>query len=228
MKWLPTSRNSKGFTLLEMLIAIAIVAMVMLVSYQVTSRMLRTKKRIETRQELFHSARVGLEKMVQDISMAFLLKGKAHLGDDQGSDQLKTVFKGDENDLYFVSMSHLRLFSTSYESETAEVGYKIEKDPDGGDGYVLMRRESKFIDRNPEEGGRWIVIADRVKKIELEYYDDKKNEWQTSWNSETEQNDRLPEAVRIRLALQHPTREGEEIPFTTVARIGMYENPIDF
>lgn len=220
--------NQSGFTLIEILISVALISLIMLMIWQTTSQTLSAKRRMEKRDAVFHSARVSMDKIVQDFSQAFLLKGDSHLGKKQGSPVLKTVFKGDADQASLASLSHLRLFSGSKESESAEVGYKLEQDPEKNDFFVLMRRESKEIDNNPEEGGVWIPLAKGVKKLSFEYYDGTKFDWKNSWNSESIEKEQLPRAVRIQLVFEDPGKPEKELPFTTVALVEMYRNAIDF
>lgn len=220
--WSRILRNcNRGFTLIEILISVALISLIMLMIWQTTSQTLSAKRRMEKRDAVFHSARVSMDKMVQDFSQAFLLKGEAHLGKKQGSPILKTVFRGEADQASFPSLSHLRLFSGSRESESAEVAYKLEND-------VLLRRESKGIDDNPEEGGVWVPLAKGIKKIGFEYYDGTKFDWKNSWNSESIEKEQLPRAVRVQIVFEDPGRPEEELPFTTVALVEMYRNAIDF
>lgn len=225
---LPTLRNYKGFTIIEIMISVALLAVIMTLIYQTTFQSIRGKKKVEERDKVFHAARVALEKMSQDISMAFLLKGKEHLGDRQGSPLMKTVFNGSADKLYFTSLSHLRLFEGARESEAAEIGYQLERDPDNREGYHLLRRESPTIDTNPEDGGKWVPLAEGVKKIKFEFYDAKQHDWRSSWNSTSDSEDRLPRAVKVTLTFPRPAKPDEEVPFEMVTLIEMYANPIDF
>lgn len=66
------------------------------------------------------------------------------------------------------------------------------------------------------------------KKIEFEYYDAKRNDWQSSWNTAVEGNNILPKAVRISVEMKHPSKKDEVFSFKTVALVGLYQNAIDF
>ncbi|MBI4124943.1 MAG: hypothetical protein HY466_03300 [Deltaproteobacteria bacterium] len=169
-----------------------------------------------------------MDKMVQDLSMAFLMNGNPHWGQRQGSPLVQTVFDGDSDALHFASLSHLRLFQGARESEAAEIGFKIERDPEDRDNSILFRRESKWIDDKPEEGGAWVPVAHRVREFKIEYYDGDKFDWKSSWNSENTEKGKLPRAVKLTLTFEHPVKPEEEIPFTTTVLVGMHRNAIDF
>lgn len=226
--WSRTSLSSKGFTLIEILISVAIVSVVMVMIWQTTGQSIAAKKKVEMRDAVFHSARVAVAKMVMDIEQAVLLQGGQHLGQKQGSPLLKTVFKGESDQLHFTSLAHLRLFRDAPESEGCEIGYRLERDPESRDHYLLLRRESKWIDAQPEEGGVWVPLAKKVKEIKFDYWDGRQFDWKSSWNSESTEKDQLPRAVRIVLKLEHPLRPDEEWPFQTTVLIGMHNHAIAF
>ncbi|MDO8493756.1 MAG: type II secretion system protein GspJ [Deltaproteobacteria bacterium] len=233
MKSLRISENSKhsgnaGFTLIEVMISVALVSAVMVLIWQGTRQSINSKRISEERQAIYHYARVSIDKITDDLSMAFLVDGSAHLGQNQGTAATKTIFKGEEEQLSFPSLSHLRLFNNAKESESAEIGYRLEKDEEDPNFYKLERRESKRIDENPDEGGIWITIAEKVKSFSLEYYDGKKFDWVASWNSESTEKNQLPRAVRVKLNLGHPNRAEEEFPFATTVFLQLYANPISF
>src|SRR3989338_8740801 len=224
---------SSGFTLIEVLIGVAILAFIMTMVWTNTRQSIRAKERIEKRGDVYHDARVTLGKMVHDISMSYLVSGEAHVGKKADHQTIQTAFhgrdSGKEDSLSFVALSHMRLFRSARESDSAEISYKVERYPDKPDGLQLLRRESNWVDDKPEEGGEGISPLDFMNGMELEYYDADKKEWTAEWNSESGiRKGKLQRAVRITLMMQDPDHEEEEIPFKTMAMIEMYKNAIDF
>lgn len=203
-------------------------AVIMLLIWTTTSQSISGKKRVEERDAVYHLARVAMDKITQDLTMAFLLEETAHGGVRQGAPQVKTVFFGEADRIHFVSLSHLRLFQTAKESESAEIGYRLESDPETRGFAQLLRRESKTMDGQPEEGGVWIPLATQVKELVLEYYDATQFDWKSSWNSESGEKGKLPRAVRVRLSFADPKDPDEKLVFTTVALVGMYKNAVGF
>ncbi len=218
---------SGGFTLIEVLVAVALISTIMVLIWQTMGASMKAKSRIEKRDEIYHNVRVSVDKMVQDLSMAFLLSGTAQLGQRQGSPQLKTIFKGDADQILFATLAHLRLYANARESASANVTYKLERDPNDNELYLLKRKESKWLSTNPEEGGVWITLAEKVKGMKIDYYDARKYDWQSSWNTESDTGLRLPRAVRVALTFKNPDNADEDIHMTTIALVGM-NNAIDF
>lgn len=228
-------RVAHGFTLLELLVSISILALMMTVIYQTTMRTAKAKARAEARASQVHDARVTLTKAGLDLSMAFLLRTPEHLGLKRGSPSMKTIFRGinnwDQDRLYFTTLSHRRLFKGARESEQCEVEYKVEADPKDPTQFQLVRRESKEIDDKPEEGGVWVPLLSGLKKFNVSFYDPVKKEWTEEWNSEADvRKERLPRAVKLTLVFPDPVTpksEREKI-YSTVALVGLYASPIDF
>ena len=226
---LPTLQNcKKGFTLIEVLISIAILSGVMLLLWQITNQTIRAKTAAEKREALYHTARVSMNKMMLDFSQSFLLDGKGQWGLKQGAEAVKTEFRGSDAAVHFASLSHQRLFQGAYESESAEIGYRLESDPDAPDLYRLLRRESKIVDDRPDDSGVWIPLAEGVKRCSFQYYDGEKFDWLSTWNSEGSEKGRLPRAVKIDLILEDPKNSEEDFPFETIVFVEMYANKIDF
>lgn len=220
-----TKNYSSGFTLIEVMIAIAILSFIVMGVSLFTQSTLNNKEMTERLDNLNHSAFLALHKMSMDLQMAFLLSGPDFLGTDG---KIKTVFKGSEDQLNFVSFSHVRYFKEAQEADYGEVGYFLEDSKEEGGGKNLMRRESKVIDDNPEEGGTGEVLIDGIKEFHLEYYDSTKKEWGKNWDStQLDFSNRLPMAVKIEIEIQDPSGD-VPLHFSTIADIKIFAQPISF
>lgn len=225
--------NKKGFTLLEVIVAVAILAFMMILVWAVTSQSIRSKDRGEGKAQMYQQVRLAMDKITNDLSMAFLIDGPSLQGEARGGPAVKAAFKGEEqsesSSLNFAAFSHMRLFRNSHESDQSEIGYFLAPatEDEGGEGEVLMRRESSVIDDKPEEGGITQALAEGVKKFQLEYYDYEKEEWSKTWDSEGRVNQgKLPQAVKIKLVFPSPDEDGEDLEFTTTVMIQLFKEPI--
>lgn len=214
----------RGFTLIEIMIAMAILAMMSVLLYSSTSQTIKGKDETVKKDELNHSVSLALNKMANDLQMAFILNNPDFLGSEG---RIKTVFSGKEDQLDFAALSHARYFKQSRETDYAEVGYYLADDPEDSSKKILMRRESKVLDDKPEEGGLSDPLVEGVKGFQLEYYDPKKKEWIKTWDSsQLEQSNRLPRAVRIEIKVENPEQEEPQV-FSTIAELRLYA-PINF
>ncbi len=182
-----------GFSLLEVLISVAILAMITVLSWQSSAGILRGQDAVSDRDQMVQSARVAFEKIFLDVTQAFLV-GPDYYGVKKTS---TPAFIGQSEALHLASLSARRYLPTARGSDQAEVGYYLEADDEIGP-YRLMRREATRVDDKPEEGGEAYPIAQGVKQIAFEYYDPLKKEWLRDWDSsKVDHHDKLPTAVRV-------------------------------
>ena len=213
--------QSSGFTLMEVMIAATIVALMGGLIYGSFGPMLRAKEVIEQESEHYRATQVALTRMSREISMAFFSNDFDHTRYRDKSD-MPTFFTGDRDQLQFTSFAHQRRYKDAKESDQEILDYHMGRDPDaeldGNDHEVLLRREKVILDEDWAHGGSEQVLSDDVKKIQFEYYDDQKHEWEEEWDTRRER-DRLPERVRITLTSTDET--GKEVNYSTEARIYM-------
>lgn len=225
-------RGHPGVTLLEVLVASVILAMMATMIYAAFDHTSRLRTRLSGRQERDHVARIALNKIAADLRMAFLT---AHIHPTQQYIARVTHFIGvDQNPgdrVDFAAFSHRRLLRNVHEGDTCEVGYRMEERRGGG--YDLLRRESPRIDLDPKRGGTLDVLVNDVLSFQIRYYDSTTDTWIDAWDTTqaTGQVNRLPSRVRITLGLRDS--DGRERRYMTetqlmtteVLRFGL---PIDY
>lgn len=170
-------KSSRGFTLMEILVAVALLAMMGLIMTTATSSILGAIKDSRESQEQYHAARVALGRMERELSMAYLSKHQSELM------TTKTAFLGKSNSVTFSYMGHRRMTRNAAESDEGFVTYRIEKDRKTGQN-ALIRREKPVIDDQPEKGGQRLVLATGVRKLTFAYWDFDKESWQADWKVE--------------------------------------------
>ena len=155
--------------------------------------------------ERFHEARQVMRRITRDVRMAFLRAQPPEEVREEGPAVL-TRFLGEEDELYFVTSSHVRLRAEGRESDQAEVAYFLRR-PKYDTPYrspTLFRRESRRVDHRPDRGGVTWPVVDGVKTFKVEYWDDAKeigdDAWQRSWDSDDKEL--LPARVRVTLELE--------------------------
>jgi type II secretion system protein J len=216
-------RNAQqGFTLLEMLIALAIVAMMMFVAYSVTAQIGGDKKFVAKVADRNHELRVGMTRMVHDISMSYLSQ-------NEKTDILepRTVFMGKRSGeaiLQFSSFAHRVMWADANESEQTMISYFTAPDPYDRQTTNLVRRETRRMtdEGYDSEKAEIDVLVHNIEEIEFEYWNWRDNDWQSEWDSTNDsERGRLPTRVRIKLTVMGRNRK--PIVHTTQARIMMEE-----
>ncbi|MGC4089782.1 MAG: prepilin-type N-terminal cleavage/methylation domain-containing protein [Polyangiaceae bacterium] len=197
-------RRPRGFTLLELLVAISILAMISVLIYSAFAAMRRSREGLERVQDRYREGRLALEYIRRDLSAAYL---SMHVPIDARLLIQKTTFVGKRGNpadrVDFNSFSNVRRDRDAHESDQCEVSYFGSQNPTKSGTLDLARRASSRPDLDPQHGGRVEVLATDIDLFELEYLDPTTGMWSESWDSSqvTGQPNRLPFQVRVTLVL---------------------------
>lgn len=217
----PGRGHARGFTLIEVLLAVTLLLGVATAVYSSMHTSFETKNMVTTLNDRHHEARQVIGRIAKELRQAFL---REQLLDSMREEDavFVTRFKGQDDELYFQTTAHMRLQAGARESDQAEVHYFLKRgnrDSPYKSGQTLYRRESKRIDDDPEKGGQVWPVLDGVKELKFEYWDDAKeigdNAWESDWDSNDNQT--LPARVRITLVLVSERERGKDVRFVTQA-----------
>jgi len=178
--------QSKGFTLLEVLLAMSILALIVTVIYSSFSTASRSVESAEIVRDETDLARTLIARMSQDIENA-----------DCDHVAYNAVFYGKKYEVEMdgVKRRHDSLAMTtltnfprpdSKETELLEADYYFKEKADGK-GYSLMRREKRELikDAPPLEGGVEYEITDQVAELRFRYSSNGSN-WVDEWGTRTQ------------------------------------------
>jgi type II secretion system protein J len=204
----------RGFTLIEVVVALGVMVLIAGLSWTTMSGSIRLRDALEQQDELYRSARVGLDRIENELRLAFLTSNVQAVG------TYRTVFVGkdggDEDQLWFAALSHQRKYFNAREGDQSELTIWVEDGPKDK-GRILMHRESGQVDHEPDKTGQILPMISHVTEFNLRYLDGQKNEWQEEWDSTgTETPNRLPRAVEITLTIEKedPDDRSEELKQT--------------
>lgn len=220
--------NQKGFSLIEIMIAVGLLTAMSVMIYTTMSRSLEGKARVEKRDEVLHAVNLGIGKLTTDLSQAFI----AYSNLEGQNSAYKTGMKGGEEEVSFSTFSHYHYIKNAKDTDQVTVGYELKKNEEGF--YDLMRRESLRLSEEIDEGGAQFPLIENVKEFKLEYYDSNKREWVKEWDTtKVSVLGRLPQAVKISIAVIEPDDEGSlenglEHNYSTIALVDLYSNEIRF
>ena len=218
--------SARGFTLIEVMIAVGITAVMGVMTMGAFQRTYGAKELTEAQDERFSSARVALSRMAREVSQAYL----SDQYDRKRFRDPPTLFRGkdggDRDDLLFATMSHERLVRDAKESDEAIVEYSVDADPDRQGEQALFRREKARVDDDPEHGGAKAIVCEHVTTFDVQYWDWKRQEWAREWvTNSVERGNVLPTRVRLRLGVK--MQDGKERVFETQARVAIVR-PLGF
>lgn len=213
--FIPGTRDFRaGFTLIELVVSAALMALVLGSAYMGLNASLSSRNAIEPRADIIQSARVALALIASDLKAACpLSKGPPFLGTDLALENV-------ELDRIDFATHH---FSprASGEGDFCEMSYFLERTPNSQQ-YTLWRRRSPGLNFEPLIGGTRDEIATGLQGMGLEYYDGW--DWYDTWGDPTggarrESSQRiqpnlsgLPTAVRITLYFSEPSKPAQAEP----------------
>lgn len=218
-------RGEAGFTLIEVIIAIAVMALMMVVAWGSVVQTMNAKRQFERQQDRYREARSAMQRMAGDLESAYISQNEDTTVMDR-----RTFFEGDASGdvqgLKFTTFAHQRLYADANESDQTVISYYAASDRQNRSITNLMRRETKRLGFNekPENiPGEADVLFSNIGKLKLSYFDVKDNDWKDTWNShgtETTAN-RLPDRVRIEMTF--PDENGKDVTLTTQVKIVLQE-----
>lgn len=194
-------RAQQGFTLVEVLVAISLLAIVLTSVYGVFSTVSATKLRLDKDSAEYHLARVIFDRLGRELHGAYYRRG------DQ-----TTLFRGGTN---AQGESFLELTTTAVTplstagTGIAEVRYRLAPDEKSDDdSHVLLRAERPRQSASGAVDDRMMRLAPNVASLALRFY--AAGSWQEEWDAAQEG---LPQLVEISLVVG--LDEQRQTPFTT-------------
>ena len=208
--------RTKGFTLIEILIAVFILGVVLSTVYASYTGTFRIIRETETDAELYGMARTALDRLSRDLETAASWKGAFTF-------LAKPYNLGDREftRLTFRSAAHVAFGEKEAPAGIAVIGYEVEEGTEK-EGYTLFRSDSLRRDPVKEEtavGG--FLLCDRIETLTYVFYDTAGKEYET-WDSGGDveaQKKRAPAMVEIRLGLVNEKDREHPYPFMTRVRL---------
>lgn len=184
------NRTANGFTLLEILIAITILAVVLSMCYTILASTLNLRKWIQESTEVERVGNRLIEIMVMDLQSAYMyqIEDVSLMGG-------KTRHGGQIN---LVTNRDTLISSHDVESDLCEIGYYLEPNLAERDMFWLVRREDFFLDDNPLKGGNAIRLYDRVVDFQVCFYDARGSQVK-EWDSKKQKG--LPIAIEVTIGI---------------------------
>jgi type II secretion system protein J len=227
--------NKTAFTLVEVVVSMALMALILVCAYACLSACLSSRKMIEPRADVLQNARVAMALISADLRNACPLSS-----DNPFLGMQRTLGQVEADNMDFAT--HNYTARQPRESDYCEVSYFVDKDRDSGR-FCLYRRRNPMLAPDPLSGGSREEIAQDILGLRLEYSDG--TDWYDEWGnaehpedtaagaaaSSLQANDQgLPEAVRITLMLDSDPQSnvvtnnaappaGTPLVFQTVVRL---------
>ena len=202
-----------GFTMVELLIAISVLAMVSTLIFGAFSGMKASKEGLQRINDRYREGRLAMGRIARELQSAYI---SLHAPIDQSILVQQTAFIGSSGTpadrLDFNTFCNRRLDRHSHVSDQAEVSYFGSEDPERSAVVDLARRVSTRLDLEPDRGGVVQVLATDIDLFDLEYLDPLTGMWTEEWDTTQAigQPGRLPLQVRILLVLNGGERSAQD------------------
>jgi prepilin-type N-terminal cleavage/methylation domain-containing protein len=221
-------RTQAGMTLLEVMIASAVLVIMMALAWKTIMNTSNSRKTFEKFEERNHEIRMAMGRVVADFEHAYLSKNE-----DANASHPRTMMIAKEGskvpDIHFSTLGHRVLWADANESEQTVIWYLAHNDPEKPGVVDWVRREQRRESNQPpeEEPSDYDVLIHDIYNVKIEFWNWKNLEWQDTWDTTQSDGQRgmLPTRVRITVTLKSP--EGNDIKLSTEARIIMQE-PLNF
>ncbi len=203
--------GSRGFTLLEVMLATLILGLVMAMLTLSLSGSLRVIDRTGARDALYRRARIVFERVGEDLAGA-VLTGDGEFSGVSGNelDGEKTVL------LAFTSQAHVDFTGSGTDGVLARIRYSLVRDPENSGGLLLLRTDQVAVPESGEPAaGTDLLLCDRLSAVRFAYLDRDGNErdhWRTGIRQppvRTGRQPALPAAVSLTLEF---TGSGQDAP----------------
>lgn len=218
-----TRRGARGLTLIEVMVASAVMVIMMALAWRTISNTSQSKNTFEKYEARNHEIRMAMQRMVSDFEAAYLSRNE-----DMSQSHPRTMMvakSGRFPDIRFSTLGHRVLWADANESEQTVIQYLTRSSPDKAGATDLIRREQRRPSNDPpdDEPSEYDVLLTDVQEVKLELWNWKNLEWQDTWDTTQSdgQKGMLPTRVRITVTAKDPS--GNDFKISTQARIVMQE-----
>ncbi len=203
--------SDRGFTLIEILLALAIAAVVITIVNMAFFSSYRLSRSVKQEARTYQMVRVAFATMIKDITSAYVPSKVA----EDNIDMYR--FVGINNDEDGVDKDSIYITTASditfdrLKGCVCEVDYYL-KEMEGGNGlYYLMRRDDCTPHHGVTSKGNEFELAEDITGMNIVYVDKDSNEFD---NWDLKEMGCLPREVKITISFK---QEDKEISFTGVA-----------
>ena len=208
--------KNKGFTLVEVMVAAGILALIMAIIYGAFAGSIKTMEISTEGGDVYRKARLILNHMAQDVSCAYLPSERENAG-------IQYAFVGEDSEEDGLPRDTLSFTTTAPPVQgpskgLKEIGYGFIHDPET-DEPALVMREDITPDDHVDKGGRTYLIGAGIWGLDFTFYDARGRDWER-WDSTASIFDgKLPQ--RVKIAIYFKDAQGEPFSLSTTALITM-------
>jgi prepilin-type N-terminal cleavage/methylation domain-containing protein len=211
--------SAHGFTLMELLIAMSILAVVLSTLFAAYGGTFRVLRETESRSDIYEMAGAAAARIIEDLESAV---SPAAAG-TSGPGGAPALFRGERKEtrgmatdsLVFRTRSSVSFSGEGPGEPEVDVHYDVSE-PEDGAGLTLYRRSSPLLARGPADG--W-PLCDRLEGVRFSFVDEKGNELERWDSTEKAFAGRLPSLVVVELSFFDPIAPEAPYRFKTAVAL---------
>jgi len=194
---------ARGFTLVEVLVAMAITAMIVSAMMTTLWYAMRARQEVEALSEPFRDGPRIMTMIERDLKALLtynvkgykVLRGLNNAIGGQDADRIDFLCATD-------SIIPRQFDGRPVKADWCEVGYWVRANPDNPDLLELYRREDMFSDEEPFQGGEFLLLSNRVRSFNITYFSELGHDAEPLDEWDTTQEGLLPRRIRVDLTLE--------------------------
>ena len=208
--------KNKGFTLVEVLISAAILALIVSMLYAAFASSVKTMEIGAEGGEVYRKAGVVLNRMAQEISCA-------QLPSEQGDTGAQYAFIGEDKTEEDVPQDTLTFISTAQPLKgpllgVKRVGYYIAPDSETDKPCLFMKEDTTpDLSNSTAQAGKGMLLAEGIAGLDFTYSDSQGKEFQRWDTTSPLFANKLPQLVRITIFFKD--KGGKLLSLTTTVQI---------
>ncbi len=200
--------RASGFTLIEILVALGILAVIVAIVSTSLSGSLGAQQAADRRAEVTHAGRTAVDRISQDLASAFVRRAQGTVGAIGFTLEHREIEGVSRDRLSFPTYGRPRGGGSGPSSDMALVEYELVVSDDRR-AWRLVRRQANRLDLEALAEAPGDVVAERVVGFEVKAYDDGSDEWKAAWTDKA----RLPRAVQLTVRVVAEPKPGAERPW---------------
>ena len=174
-------KRQDGFTLIEILIAIAILSALVFYIFNMVSGQIKVREKVSVLSHKINDIDASLKVLVNDLRQAFVLTDKESKTTNFDSKQVYPIFQySQKKGALFWTYAFKSKVEDSPEGNMEQVFYHTKENSDGS--LSLIRSSDIILNAQVNEESQSTVLLKNVKSFRIVFWDGKA--WFESWDSE--------------------------------------------
>ncbi|KAB8031996.1 PulJ/GspJ family protein [Fluviispira multicolorata] len=198
-------KSQHGFSLLEIILALSILATLSVLTINILTTQLNTREKVTDYNSQKHAMNMAMKKIYEDLQSAYISDQNYTAALNLGARQIIPQLYYRNKNLVFSTSNYKSYIANSTQSNLAFVRYFVRTDPGNSTRNQLMRvvdtNMSDSIER--DEVGLTEVLNPDIKEFKVQFWNgsDYREEWDSTAN---DTQNKLPKLVKIHLEAYFP------------------------